>query len=146
MPVISISVSRHPAFKCLGSTNIQGLVCDSRHEKEVVAGALQHVPSCHPGWENMENMENTYYVSHRTWKTSVIYFTPLMSTFETNHNIRAWRTWFWVSSRWKNIKWNVKPWFWLVQLIYLVVINDLLSNQRKSCWMIACPALVVGLD
>ena len=27
-----------------------------------------------------------------------------------NHNIRTWRTWSWVRSRWENIKWNVEPW------------------------------------
>ena len=110
---LEVCVSRHPTFKCFE---------DRLTYKALFAthGTRRRL------WPGLYNLCRPAILDWRTWrtyrtrKTSAIYFTALMSTFEKNHNIRSWRTWFWVSSRWKNIKWNVKPWLWLVQLIYLV--------------------------
>ena len=36
-------------------------------------------------------------------------FTAFITTVEKNHNIRAWRTWSWVSSELEDVKWLLQP-------------------------------------
>ena len=76
-------------------------------------------------WENMNNMEKTENINQMTENTLFMIqnnlFMSLMRGLMSrtyshwsqrlkNHNIRTWRTWSWVRSRWENIKWNVEPW------------------------------------
>ena len=87
--------------------------------------APQIVESCHPRWENMDNMEKMENISHMTWNTLFMIQNSLLRTQSTlfamqvtqttlvqgiygdgwkSHNIWAWRIWSWFSSRLKNVK------------------------------------------
>ena len=51
-----------------------------------------------------------------------------------NHNIRAWRTWSWVSSGWENVKWLLHPCMFLTWTIRTAGPSAFSTSTCLSSW------------
>ena len=76
--------------------------------------------------------QNIVFINQMTQNTP---FAACMATVERNHNICAWRSGSWVSSRWENIKRNVDPWLQLVSygMMPLWTLDVTTSTSRTHC-------------
>ena len=83
---------------------------NAKTNKLFYSRALQIAPSCQP-----DDLKHYIY----ELKHSIVTKNTLFGHKETQntlfygqkfHNLRAKRTWSWVSSKWENIKRNVEPW------------------------------------
>ena len=94
--------------------------------------SLQVVPSCHPGWENMESMENTENMV-KMENINLMTENSIYGHRWKENYLRAWRTLSWVSSRWENIKRNVEPWRGHNTRTHICL--SLLSLRSCSVWV-----------
>ena len=124
---LEVCVSRHPAFKCFEDRQTYMALFATHGTRRRLWPGLYNL--CHPATLNWRTWRMCR--TRRTWKTSAIYFTALMSTFEKNHNIRSWRTWFWVSSK-EKVKQFVEACWSTLKLLDLILV---LSSSQRQQWM-----------